>query len=304
MTTAYRTTVIDTNYPRKRVEVLTTEEAFTPSFEAAPAAPAEPAFEAAVSIRNVDVWYGKTQALHQVDLDIPQRCISAFIGSSGCGKSTLLRSINRLNDLIRGFRLRGTIAVEGRDIYRLRQGRAVDELRKQVGMVFQKPDPLPTTIMHNMTLPILEGKHISARAARERALVSLERAGLLEEVKDKLNSSALSLSGGQQQRLCIARALMLEPRILLLDEPCSALDPISTAIIEDTLMELKKRYTIVLVTHNLEQARRISDTMALFYLGRMVEAGRTRELVARPKTELLSNYLTGREIEAPKEYFA
>ena len=157
--------------------------------------------------------------------------------------------------------------------------------------------------MHNMTLPLLENKHLSSREARERALALLDRTGLLEEVKDKLNRSALSLSGGQQQRLCIARALMLEPRILLLDEPCSALDPISTAIIEEILLELRKSYTIVLVTHHLEQARRISDLMAFFCLGRMVEAGCSAELCVRPQTELLNNYLSGRETEVTLDYF-
>jgi len=264
-------------------------------FQTEPEVRAETPIEPAITVHDVDVWYGKQQALHKVNLTVPKRSITAFIGSSGCGKSTLLRSINRLNDLIPSFRLQGSIAVDGGDIYRLHKGRAINDLRKRIGMVFQKPDPLPTTIMKNMTLPLLESKHVSTREAQDRALVLLERTGLLGEVKERLNASALSLSGGQQQRLCIARALMLEPDILLLDEPCSALDPISTAIIEDVLVELKEHYTIVLVTHNLEQARRISDTMALFYLGEMIESGYTRELLIRPKTEMLSNYLSGME---------
>jgi phosphate transport system ATP-binding protein len=263
-----------------------------------------PTNDVAITVERLDAWYGTQQALHHIDLHIPKRSITAFIGSSGCGKSTLLRSINRLNDLVPGYRLKGTITVDGLDIYRLRKGRAVNELRKRVAMVFQQPDPLPTTIMRNMTLPLLESKHISVRAVRERAVELLARVGLLEEVKDKLNSSALALSGGQQQRLCIARALMLDPPVLLLDEPCSALDPISTALIEEVLLELKRHYTIVLVTHNLEQARRISDTMALFCLGRMVESGATAELVANPRTELLRNYLAGRETEVTEGYFA
>ena len=247
-----------------------------------------------ISIKNVNAWYGDKQALEDISLDMPENGITAFIGPSGCGKTTLLRSLNRLNDLIPGFRLSGEISIGGKDIYADNNPASIRELRKSIGMVFQHPNPLPDTILKNLMLPLSEHYHISKAELKEKAIEKLRQIGFYKEVAGRLNKSAIQLSGGQQQRLCIARALMLEPGIILFDEPCSALDPISTMKIEDVLQELKQNYTIVMVTHNLEQARRIADTTAFFYLGKMIESGPTIKLFSVPETELLNNYVTGR----------
>ena len=247
-----------------------------------------------VSIKSLNTWYGEKQALENICLDVPENSITAFIGPSGCGKTTLLRSLNRLNDLIPGFRLSGKISISGKDIYADNDPVSVRELRKSIGMVFQHPNPLPDTIIKNLMLPLSEHYHMSKAALRDKAVEKLKQIGFYEEISDKLNKSAILLSGGQQQRLCIARALMLEPGIVLFDEPCSALDPISTSKIEDVLQELKQHYTIVMVTHNLEQARRIADNTAFFYLGKLIESGPTLRLFSAPETELLNNYITGR----------
>lgn len=246
-----------------------------------------------VSIDQVSVWYGMNLALNNINLSIPARSITAFIGPSGCGKTTLLRSINRLNDLIPVFRLEGDIRLDGESIYQSNKKQFVENLRKGIGMVFQQPNPLPDTVIKNMLLPGKEHLSVKESILKERAIEKLKLAGLYEEVKDRLNRNALLLSGGQQQRLCIARAMMLEPRLLLFDEPCSALDPISTMVIEDVLTTLKEKYTIIMVTHNMEQARRIADQTAFFYRGDLIENGDTEELFTNPKTELLTKYLSG-----------
>ena len=247
-----------------------------------------------VSIQGVDVWYGEKQALEDIRLEIPEKGITALIGPSGCGKTTLLRSLNRLNDLIPGFRLSGRICIGDKDIYSDNDPKFVRGLRKSIGMVFQQPNPLPDTIMKNLMLPLGEHYAITKADNKEKAIEKLIKIGFYDEISDRLNKSALRLSGGQQQRLCIARALMLEPGIILFDEPCSSLDPISTYRIEDILQELKQSYTIVIVTHNLEQARRISDRTAFFYLGKLIESGKTNEVFLSPQTQLLSDYITGR----------
>jgi len=247
-----------------------------------------------ISIRGVDVWYGDKQALEDVNLEIPENGITALIGPSGCGKTTLLRSLNRLNDLIPDFRLSGKICIGDKDIYADNAPAFVRGLRKGIGMVFQQPNPLPDTIMKNLMLPIREHYVTNKADNKEKAIEKLKRIGFYDEISDRLNKSALRLSGGQQQRLCIARALMLEPGIILFDEPCSSLDPISTYRIEDILQELKQSYTMVIVTHNLEQARRISDRTAFFYLGKLIESGKTNEVFLSPQTQLLSDYITGR----------
>lgn len=246
-----------------------------------------------VQIEDVSVWYGQNQALKNISLSIPANSIYAFIGPSGCGKTTLLRSINRLNDLVPIFRLEGDIRLENKSIYSSNQKAFVETLRKGIGMVFQQPNPLPDTVMNNMLLPVKEHWHEKEKVLIDQAIDKLKMAGLYEEIKDRLKRNALMLSGGQQQRLCIARALMLEPKLLLFDEPCSALDPISTMIIEDVLTKLKEKYTIIMVTHNMEQARRIADYTAFFYLGDLIESGKTEDLFTNPKTELLNKYLTG-----------
>jgi phosphate transport system ATP-binding protein len=247
-----------------------------------------------LSIQNLSVWYGDKQALFSLSFDIPKNSITAFIGPSGCGKTTMLRSINRLGDLIRGYRLEGRILLDGRDIYEGSSPKTVKALRKGIGMVFQSPNPLPTTIMKNLAFPLKEHYQLSKAEINSRAVDKLKLCGLYDEVEDRLHKSALKLSGGQQQRLCIARALMLEPDIILFDEPCSALDPISTFRIEEVLQALKQRYTIVMVTHNLEQARRIADQTVFFYLGRIIESGLTEKLFFDPETEMLGNYISGR----------
>ena len=248
--------------------------------------------ETAVSVKSVDLYYGTKQALHDVSLDIPRGHVVAFIGPSGCGKSTLLRCFNRMNDLVDNCRVEGQILIDGRNIY----DRSVNvaQLRRRVGMVFQKPNPFPKSIYENVAYGLrLLG--VSNRAQLDETVErALKQAALWDEVKDRLDTSGLSLSGGQQQRLVIARAVALEPEVLLLDEPCSALDPISTAKVEELLHELKHKYTIVIVTHNMQQAARVSDFTAYMYLGKLIEYSPTRELFMKPQKRETEDYITGR----------
>ena len=244
-----------------------------------------------LSVKNLDLYYGAFQALKKINLDIRENEITAFIGPSGCGKSTLLKSLNRMNDLVDGCRITGNVLLDGEDIY---DGMDVNVLRKRVGMVFQKPNPFPMSIYDNIAYgPRTHG--IRSRARLDEIVEkSLRDAAIWEETKDKLKKSALSMSGGQQQRLCIARALAVKPEVLLMDEPTSALDPISTSKIEDLAMELKKEYTIVMVTHNMQQAVRISDRTAFFLLGEVVEYGDTEKLFSMPQDKRTEDYITGR----------
>ena len=244
-----------------------------------------------LSIKDLDLYYGDFQALKKINLDIRENEITAFIGPSGCGKSTLLKSLNRMNDLVDGCRITGNVLLDGEDIY---DGMDVNILRKRVGMVFQKPNPFPMSIYDNIAYgPRTHG--IRSRAKLDEIVEkSLRDAAIWEETKDKLKKSALSMSGGQQQRLCIARALAVKPEVLLMDEPTSALDPISTSKIEDLAMELKKDYTIVMVTHNMQQAVRISDRTAFFLLGEVVEYGDTEKLFSMPQDKRTEDYITGR----------
>ncbi len=245
-----------------------------------------------IETRNMNLWYGSMHALKNIDLDIRERSITALIGPSGCGKSTYLRSLNRMNDLIPGVRITGKILYAGQDIYDPQVD--VNGLRRDIGMVFQKPNPFMMSIYDNIAYgPRTNG--IKSRAKLDEIVErSLSSAAIWDEVKDRLKKSALGLSGGQQQRLCIARALAVQPKVLLMDEPTSALDPISTSKIEDLAMELKKDYTIVMVTHNMQQALRISDTTAFFLLGELVEAGATEQVFSRPACKRTEDYITGR----------
>ncbi len=247
---------------------------------------------AAIEIKNVGVAYADSQAVIDISLDVPERQVTALIGPSGCGKSTLLRCLNRMNDLIDSARVTGTIRVKGRDIYA--PGTDVIDVRRRVGMVFQKSNPFPKSIYDN----VVYGLRIAGIRDRARLDEACERslrgAALWDEVKDRLADSALSLSGGQQQRVCIARAIAVEPEILLMDEPCSALDPIATLKVEELIYELKEKYTIVIVTHNLQQAARVSDKTAFFWLGRLVEFGPTADMFTAPKDKLTEDYITGR----------
>lgn len=244
-----------------------------------------------ILVENLDLFYGNFQALKNVNINIPENEITAYIGPSGCGKSTLLKSINRMNDLVEGCRIEGKILLDGEDIYNKID---VNSLRKRVGMVFQKPNPFPMSIYDNVAYgPRTHGVKSKTRLDDivER---SLSGAAIWGEVKDRLKKSALGLSGGQQQRLCIARALAVEPEVLLMDEPTSALDPISTSKIEDLVTELKKNYTIVIVTHNMQQATRISDNTAFFLLGEIVEYNKTEKLFSNPRDKRTEDYITGR----------
>ena len=244
-----------------------------------------------MTIHNMNLFYGDFHALKNVDLDIPEKEITAFIGPSGCGKSTLLKSLNRMNDLVEGCKITGDIRLDGEDIY---GDMDVNLLRKRVGMVFQKPNPFPMSIYDNIAYgPRTHGVHNKV-ALDEIVEKSLRGAAIWEEVKDRLKTSALGLSGGQQQRLCIARALAVEPEVLLMDEPTSALDPISTSKIEDLAEELKKNYTIIMVTHNMQQATRISDKTAFFLLGEVVEFNDTETLFTLPQDKRTEDYITGR----------
>ena len=244
-----------------------------------------------ITVEKLDLFYGDFQALKSITLEIAENEITALIGPSGCGKSTLLKSLNRMNDLVEGCRLNGSIRLDEEDIY---GDMDVNLLRRRVGMVFQKPNPFPMSIYDNIAFgPRTHGIRAKARLGDivER---SLRDAAIWEEVKDRLKKSALGMSGGQQQRLCIARALAVEPEVLLMDEPTSALDPVSTGKVEELAMELKKRYTIVIVTHNMQQAVRISDQTAFFLLGEMVESGKTEKLFSMPEDKRTEDYITGR----------
>ena len=244
------------------------------------------------TVHDLNLWYGPTQALHHVDMDIPEQSITALIGPSGCGKSTFLRTLDRMNDLVPGVRIEGTVEYDGKNIFA--PDVDVNELRRQVGMVFQKPNPFPMSIYDNVAYgPRAHGVRNRAKLD-EIVEQSLRSAAIWDEVKDRLRKNALGLSGGQQQRLCIARALAVEPRVLLMDEPTSALDPISTSKIEDLAMELKKRYTIVIVTHNMQQALRISDRTAFFLLGELIEYDDTERMFSTPTQKKTEDYITGR----------
>ena len=244
-----------------------------------------------MQIENLDLFYGDFQALKNINMEIQANQITAFIGPSGCGKSTFLKTLNRMNDLVEGCRITGKVTLEGQDIY---NGMDVNLLRKRVGMVFQKPNPFPMSIYDNIAYgPRTHG--IRSKAKLDDIVEkSLRNAAIWDETKDRLKTSALGMSGGQQQRLCIARALAVQPDILLMDEPTSALDPISTSKIEDLCMELKKDYTIIIVTHNMQQAARISDKTAFFLLGEVIEMGETDQIFSMPKDERTENYISGR----------
>ena len=244
-----------------------------------------------IAVTNLDLYYSDFKALKNININIPEKEITAFIGPSGCGKSTLLKSLNRMNDLVEGCRIEGDVLLDGEDIY----GRMdVNLLRKRVGMVFQKPNPFPMSIYDNIAYgPRTHGIH-SKTKLDDIVEKSLRDAAIWEETKDRLKSNALGMSGGQQQRLCIARALAVHPEVLLMDEPTSALDPISTSKIEELAMELKQDYTIVMVTHNMQQAARISDKTAFFLLGEIVEFGETEQIFSMPKDKRTEDYITGR----------
>ena len=245
-----------------------------------------------IEAKNVDFHYGSFHALKGINMNIEENEVVAFIGPSGCGKSTFLRLFNRMNDLIPGTRLEGEINIDGRNIYD--RSVNVDELRKNVGMVFQRPNPFPKSIYENVAYGLRVNGVKDERFIAERVEKSLRGAALGDEVKDKLKKSAYALSGGQQQRLCIARAMAVAPSVLLMDEPASALDPISTAKVEELIHEIKKDYTIVIVTHNMQQATRVSDKTAFFYLGRLVEYDTTTKIFTNPAKEETQNYITGR----------
>lgn len=245
-----------------------------------------------INIENLDLYYGDFQALHGISMAIEPNEITAFIGPSGCGKSTLLKSLNRMNDMVEGCKITGSITLDGQDIFG--QNLDVNVLRKRVGMVFQKPNPFPMSVYDNVAYgPRIHGIK-NKKQLDEIVERALKNAAIWDELKDRLKKSALGLSGGQQQRLCIARALACDPEILLMDEPTSALDPISTSKIEDLVIELKKKYTVVIVTHNMQQAVRISDKTAFFLLGDLVEYGKTDEIFSNPKNKKTENYITGR----------
>lgn len=244
------------------------------------------------TVNDLNLWYGAAQALHHVSLSVPEKSITALIGPSGCGKSTFLKTLDRMNDLIPGVRVEGQVLYRGEDIYA--PSVDVNQLRREVGMVFQKPNPFPMSIYDNVAYgPRTHGVRNRAKLD-EIVEQSLRSAAIWDEVKDRLRKNALGLSGGQQQRLCIARALAVEPRVLLMDEPTSALDPISTSKIEDLAMELKKRYTIVIVTHNMQQALRISDRTAFFLLGELIEYDDTERMFSTPTQKKTEDYITGR----------
>jgi len=246
-----------------------------------------------IAVKALNFYYGKTQALKDVSLEIPERIVMAFIGPSGCGKSTFLRTLNRMNDVIPGTRLEGEVLIDGRDVYA--QGTDVVELRRKVGMVFQKSNPFPKSIFDNVAYGLRINRVTTSKAELEqRVEQALKDAALWTEVKDRLKSSALSLSGGQQQRLCIARALAIRPEVVLMDEPASALDPAATFKIEELIVELKEHYTIVIVTHNMQQAARVSDTTAFFLLGKLIEVNSTEKMFTAPDEKLTENYITGR----------
>ena len=246
-----------------------------------------------ISVSNLNFFYGRTQALNDITVDVPERMVMAFIGPSGCGKTTFLRTLNRMNDVIPGTRVEGNVLIDGQDIYT--PGADVVDLRRKVGMVFQKSNPFPKSIFDNVAY----GLKINRLAANKRELYdrveeAFKDAALWTEVKDRLKTSALGLSGGQQQRLCIARALAIRPEVILMDEPASALDPIATSKIEELIIDLKKQYTIVIVTHNMQQAARVSDLTAFFLLGKLIEVNSTEKIFTAPDQKLTEDYITGR----------
>jgi phosphate transport system ATP-binding protein len=246
-----------------------------------------------ISVKDLDFFYGKAQALYDISLDIPERQVVAFIGPSGCGKSTFLRTLNRMNDTIPGTRADGAVLIDGENIYA--PGTDVVALRRKVGMVFQKSNPFPKSIFENVAYGIrINGIHNGRSDMNDRVEKALRDAALWDEVKDRLSTSAFGLSGGQQQRLCIARALAVQPEVLLMDEPASALDPIATQKIEELVVTLKRDYTIVIVTHNMQQASRVSDRTAFFMLGKLVEYGPTLKMFQYPDEKLTEDYITGR----------
>ncbi|MDP3978061.1 MAG: phosphate ABC transporter ATP-binding protein PstB [Pseudomonas sp.] len=246
----------------------------------------------AIQVPGLNLYYGDKQALFDVKLKIPKQRVTAFIGPSGCGKSTLLRTFNRMNDLVDGCRVDGEVNLDGRDIYR--KGEDVAELRRRVGMVFQKPNPFPKSIYENVVYGLRIQGINQKRVLDEAVEWGLKSAALWDEVKDRLHESALGLSGGQQQRLVIARTVAVQPEVLLLDEPCSALDPISTLKVEELIYELKSKYTIVIVTHNMQQAARVSDYTAFMYMGKLIEFGDTDTLFTNPEMKQTEDYITGR----------
>ena len=245
-----------------------------------------------MSVENLDFYYGGSQALYHVNLYFKEREVTALIGPSGCGKSTFLRCLNRMNDLIPGTRVSGKILLDKEDVYASNLDVVI--LRKRVGMVFQKPNPFPKTVFENVAYGLWVNGVKDKAIIEERVLETLKQAALWDEVKDRLHESALGLSGGQQQRLCIARALAIQPEVVLMDEPCSALDPIATQKIEELIHELKQNYTIIIVTHNMQQAARVSDITAFFYIGKLIEVEETDTLFTRPRLKQTEDYITGR----------
>ena len=245
-----------------------------------------------IESKNLNLYYGSFHALKDITMSMPLKSVTALIGPSGCGKSTFLRTFNRMNDLIDGVKIDGEVLVNNLNVYD--KGLRVDELRKKVGMVFQKPNPFPKTIFENVAYGLRVNGMKNEKEIADRVETSLKQAALWGEVQDSLKKSAFALSGGQQQRLCIARALAIQPEVILMDEPASALDPISTAKIEELIVELKRDYTIAIVTHNMQQAARVSDFTAFFYMGELIEFGETKQIFTQPKVERTQNYITGR----------
>jgi phosphate transport system ATP-binding protein len=246
-----------------------------------------------IAVDSLDFYYGRTQALESISLNIPEQAVMAFIGPSGCGKTTFLRTLNRMNDVIPGTRVKGSVLIDDQNIYA--PGADVVELRRKVGMVFQKSNPFPKSIFDNVAYGLRINRLTSSKAElHERVEQALQDAALWSEVKDRLKSSALGLSGGQQQRLCIARALAIRPEVILMDEPASALDPIATSKIEELIVDLKKQYTIVIVTHNMQQAARVSDLTAFFLLGKLIEVSTTEKMFTAPNEKMTEDYITGR----------
>jgi phosphate transport system ATP-binding protein len=258
-----------------------------------PYAPGAVATSPKIAVRDLNFFYGKTQALHGISLEVPERMVMAFIGPSGCGKSTFLRTLNRMNDVIPGTRVEGQVLIDNQDIYA--PGTDVVELRRRVGMVFQKSNPFPKSIFDNVAYGLRINRITESKSELEgRVEQALKDAALWLEVKDRLKLSALSLSGGQQQRLCIARALAIRPEVILMDEPASALDPIATSKIEELIVDLKRQYTIVIVTHNMQQAARVSDQTAFFLLGKLIEVNLTEKMFTAPDDKVTEDYITGR----------
>ncbi len=246
-----------------------------------------------IAVDNLNFYYGRTQALQNISLNIPEQAVMAFIGPSGCGKTTFLRTLNRMNDVVPGTRVEGSVLIDGQDIYA--PGADVVDLRRKVGMVFQKSNPFPKSIFDNVAYGLRINRITSSKTElQDRVEEALQDAALWSEVKERLKSSALGLSGGQQQRLCIARALAIRPEVILMDEPASALDPIATSKIEELIVDLKQQYTIVIVTHNMQQAARVSDLTAFFLLGKLIEVSATEKMFTNPNEKLTEDYITGR----------